>query len=210
MSDNCDHKGWLPRAKLRPLVEIKLARPIRGQDFRSENIFLPSASLFSFRQPSIQGDVFYDQEMVNRPQWFPQEDSKLNPWWTQPTRSCSRQGWALQLQTQCAWAWARGHGKVEGFSLLMVGIMILLGLQVIGCTYNVTPCKLPSIKTICWTHMLSFQLSMLIAAVEGASMLLKLRVIMLLDVRGKGAAIVNSLFKHFSTYCYMSHCPAQM
>ena len=140
-----------------------------------ENIFLPSASLFSFRPPSIQGDVFYDQEMVNRPQWittseadtdsrlsvpgwsrvlngpsltmevniypkkcqypgsetvwyknvrqmdfysplFPQEDSKLNPWWTQPTRSCSRQGWALQLQTQCAWAWARSHAKVEGFS----------------------------------------------------------------------------------------------
>ena len=127
-----------------------------------------------------------------------------------PTRSCSRQGWALQLQTQCAWAWARGHAKVEGFSLLMVGIMILLGLQVIGCTYNVTPCKLPSIKTICWTHMLSFQLSILIAAVEGASMLLKLGAIMLLDVRGKGAAFVNSLFKHFSTYCYMFHCPAQM
>ena len=140
-----------------------------------ENIFLPSASLFSFRPPSIQGDVFYDQEMVNRPQWittseadtdsrlsvpgwsrvlngpsltmevniypknvniqalrlsdiktsgkwtfihpwFPQEDSRLNPWWTQPTRSCSRQGWALQLQTQCAWAWARSHAKVEGFS----------------------------------------------------------------------------------------------
>ena len=33
-----------------------------------QNIFLPSASLFSFRPPSIQGDVFYDQEMVNRPQ----------------------------------------------------------------------------------------------------------------------------------------------
>ena len=48
--------------------------------------------------------------------WFPQEDSMLNPWWTQPTRSCSRQGWALQLQTQCAWAWARSHAKVEGFS----------------------------------------------------------------------------------------------
>ena len=33
------------------------------------NIFLPSSSpsLFSFRPPSIQGDVFYDQEMVNRP-----------------------------------------------------------------------------------------------------------------------------------------------
>ena len=29
-----NQKGWLPRAKLRPLVEIKLARPIRGQDFR--------------------------------------------------------------------------------------------------------------------------------------------------------------------------------
>ena len=144
---------------------------LKGQ----ENIFLPSASLFSFRPPSIQGDVFYDQEMVNRPQWIttseadtdsrlsvpgwsrvlngpsltmevniypkkcqypgsetvwyknvrqmdfyspliPQEDSKLNPWWTQPTRSCSRQGWALQLQTQCAWAWARSHAKVEGFS----------------------------------------------------------------------------------------------
>ena len=28
------HKGWLPRAKLRPLVKIRLARPIRGQDFR--------------------------------------------------------------------------------------------------------------------------------------------------------------------------------
>jgi hypothetical protein len=55
--------------------------------------------------------------------------------------------------------------------------------------------------------MLSFQLSMLIAAVEGASMLLKLRAIMLLDVRGKGAAIVNSLFKHFSTYCYSVTCP---
>ena len=35
-----------------------------------ENIFFPSASLFSFRPPSIQGDVFYDQEMVNRPQWI--------------------------------------------------------------------------------------------------------------------------------------------
>ena len=28
------YKGWLPRAKLRPLVKIRLARPIRGQDFR--------------------------------------------------------------------------------------------------------------------------------------------------------------------------------
>ena len=27
-------KGWLPRAKLRPLVKIRLARPIRGHDFR--------------------------------------------------------------------------------------------------------------------------------------------------------------------------------
>ena len=34
------HKGWLPRAKLRPLVKIRLARPIRGQHFRS--------SFFSF------------------------------------------------------------------------------------------------------------------------------------------------------------------
>ena len=103
-----------------------------------------------------------------------------------------------------------GQGVMQKWKVFLVGIMILLELQVIGCTYNVTPCKLPSIKTICWTHMLSFQLSILIAAVEGASMLLKLGAIMLLDVRGKGAAFVNSLFKHFSTYCYMSHCPAQM
>ena len=34
------YKGWLPRAKLRPLVKIRLARPIRGQHFRS--------SFFSF------------------------------------------------------------------------------------------------------------------------------------------------------------------
>ena len=33
-SEISGYKGWLPRAKLRPLVEIKLARPIRGQDFR--------------------------------------------------------------------------------------------------------------------------------------------------------------------------------
>ena len=31
----CVHKGWLPRAKLRPLVKIRLARPIGGQHFRS-------------------------------------------------------------------------------------------------------------------------------------------------------------------------------
>ena len=28
------HKGWLASAKLRSLVEIILARPIRGQDFK--------------------------------------------------------------------------------------------------------------------------------------------------------------------------------
>ena len=28
-------KGWLQNVKLRPLVEIKLARPIRSQDFRA-------------------------------------------------------------------------------------------------------------------------------------------------------------------------------
>ncbi len=32
-------KGWLPRAKLRPLVKIRLARPIRGQHFRSSFFF---------------------------------------------------------------------------------------------------------------------------------------------------------------------------
>ncbi len=54
-----------------------------------ENIFLPSASpsLFSFRPPSIQGDVFYDQEMVNRPQWITTSeadtDSRLSvPGWS--------------------------------------------------------------------------------------------------------------------------------
>ena len=38
-----------------------------------ENIFLPSASLFSFRPPSIQGDVFYPRNgkstTVNNCQW---------------------------------------------------------------------------------------------------------------------------------------------
>ena len=116
----------------------------------------------------------------------------------------------LGIATSNSMCLSLGKESCKSGRFFLVGIMILLELQVIGCTYNVTPCKLPSIKTICWTHMLSFQLSMLIAAVEGASMLLKLRAIMLLDVRGKGAAIVNSLFKHFSTYCYMSHCPAQM
>ena len=52
-----------------------------------ENIFLPSASLSSFRPPSIQGDVFYDQEMVNRPQWITTSeadtDSRLSvPGWS--------------------------------------------------------------------------------------------------------------------------------
>ena len=52
-----------------------------------ENIFLPSASLFSFRPPSIQEDVFYDQEMVNRPQWITTSeadtDSRLSvPGWS--------------------------------------------------------------------------------------------------------------------------------
>ena len=54
-----------------------------------ENMFLPSASpsLFSFRPPSIQGDVFYDQEMVNRPQWITTSeadtDSRLSvPGWS--------------------------------------------------------------------------------------------------------------------------------
>ena len=52
-----------------------------------ENILLPSASLFSFRPPSIQGDVFYDQEMVNRPQWITTSeadtDSRLSvPGWS--------------------------------------------------------------------------------------------------------------------------------
>ena len=52
-----------------------------------ENIFLPSASLFSFRPLSIQGDVFYDQEMVNRPQWITTSeadtDSRLSiPGWS--------------------------------------------------------------------------------------------------------------------------------
>ena len=54
-----------------------------------ENIFLPSSSpsLFSFRPPSIQGDVFYDQEMVNRPQWITTSeadtDSRLSvPGWS--------------------------------------------------------------------------------------------------------------------------------
>ena len=47
-----------------------------------ENIFLPSAS-----PPSIQGDVFYDQEMVNRPQWITTSeadtDSRLSvPGWS--------------------------------------------------------------------------------------------------------------------------------
>ena len=53
------------------------------------NIFLPSSSpsLFSFRPPSIQGDVFYDQEMVNRPQWITTSeadtDSRLSvPGWS--------------------------------------------------------------------------------------------------------------------------------
>ena len=52
-----------------------------------ENIFLPSECLFSFRPPSIQGDVFYDQEMVNRPQWITTSeadtDSRLSvPGWS--------------------------------------------------------------------------------------------------------------------------------
>ena len=41
-SEGRNRKGWLPRAKLRPLVEIELARPIRGQDFRASiNSTLP-------------------------------------------------------------------------------------------------------------------------------------------------------------------------
>ena len=32
--NRCNLKGWLPRAKLRPLVEVLWARPIRSQDFR--------------------------------------------------------------------------------------------------------------------------------------------------------------------------------
>ena len=42
-----------------------------------------------------------------------------------------------------------GQGVMQKWKVFLVGIMILLELQVIGCTYNVTPCKLPSIKTIC-------------------------------------------------------------
>ena len=39
-------KGWLQNVKLRPLVEIKLARPIRSQDFRASiNSIVPNTSL---------------------------------------------------------------------------------------------------------------------------------------------------------------------
>ena len=45
------HKGWLQTVKLRPLVEIKLARPIRSQYFR-----------FSINKPQDQSFFFLVQK----------------------------------------------------------------------------------------------------------------------------------------------------
>ena len=41
-----NRKGWLQNVKLMPLVEIKLARPIRSQDFRASiNSIFPNTYL---------------------------------------------------------------------------------------------------------------------------------------------------------------------
>ena len=48
---NCYQKGWLQTVKLRPLVKIKLARPIRSQYFR-----------FSIKKPQDQSFFFLVQK----------------------------------------------------------------------------------------------------------------------------------------------------